>query len=81
MMARELKPGDLVRSLGGTAAVKTVTEDRTQPVFNLELVNGDSFFVGKQGMLVHDNSVVRPVTDAFDATPTLTTASAVSSEN
>ena len=48
-MARELKPGDVLRTLGGVATVKSVEADRTQPVFNLRVADGESFFVGTVG--------------------------------
>jgi hypothetical protein len=74
-MARDLKPGDLVRTLGGLAPVQSVDSDRVQPVFNLQVAEGESFLVGKQGALVHDNSVVLPVVTPFDAEPSLAVAS------
>jgi hypothetical protein len=46
-----------------------------QPVFNLEVAEGHSYFVGKQGALVHDNSVLQPQSEPFDAPPTLAVAS------
>ncbi len=66
IMARELKPGDTIRVLGGTARVASVEAAPVQPVFNLEVAQGQSFFVGKLGVLVHDNSLVEPVTHPFD---------------
>ena len=67
VMARELRPGDLVRTLGGSRRVISVDDDEAQPVFNLEVASGQSFFVGRGGVLVHDNSVVEPVLKPFDA--------------
>jgi len=66
-MARELKPGDVVRTLGGTARVVAVSDNTVQPVFNLEVADGHSFFVGGRAALVHDNSPVRPTHHPFDA--------------
>ena len=71
VMARDLKPGDEIRTLGGTARVVSVAPDRVRPVFNLEVAEGRSFFVGASGMLVHDNSLVEPTPAPFDAPPTL----------
>ena len=68
-MARDLKPGDLVRTLGGVATVSAVEPDRVQPVFNLEVAEGNSFLVGKLGALVHDNSLVEATPAPFDAAP------------
>ncbi len=66
-MARDLKPGDPIRALGGIARVEAVEDEKVQPVFNLEVAEGHSFLVGKLGVLVHDNSLVEPNTSPFDA--------------
>jgi hypothetical protein len=73
VMARELKAGDTLRTLGGTARVRAVESDQVQPVFNLQVAEGCSFFVGEAGTLAHDNSLVEPVTAPFDAPPSLAT--------
>jgi hypothetical protein len=67
VMARDLKPGDTVRTLGGHDRVVAVETGDVQPVFNLEVFAGKSFFVGQQGALVHDNTLVDPVVQPFDA--------------
>jgi len=72
VMARDLKPGDSLRTLGGTAQVQNVEDDEVQPVFNLQVAEGASFFVGKAGTLAHDNSGIQPVRAPFDAPPSLT---------
>jgi hypothetical protein len=66
VMARELKPGDRVRTVSGLATVRGVKDDPGQRVYNLEVARGGSFFVGRCGALVHDNSLVRPVERPFD---------------
>ncbi|WP_254053276.1 polymorphic toxin-type HINT domain-containing protein [Singulisphaera sp. GP187] len=66
-MVRDLKPGDVLRTLGNTATVGSVEEGTVEPVYNLEVAGGQSFFVGMLGALVHDNSLVRPVAEPFDA--------------
>ena len=66
-MARDLTTGDLVRTLGGAARVSAVEPERVQPVFNLELADGQGFLVGKLGALVHDNSPVEATPAPFDA--------------
>jgi Pretoxin HINT domain len=71
VMARELRPGDALRMLGGTARVESVEPDKNQPVFNLEVAKGADFFVGEAGALVHDNSLVNAVARPFDAAPDL----------
>ncbi len=75
-MARELKPGDVLRTLGGLASVKSVEADRTQLVYNLQVADGESYFVGTSGVLAHDNSTINPVPEPFDAVGTLSTSPA-----
>ncbi|WP_165075253.1 polymorphic toxin-type HINT domain-containing protein [Paludisphaera rhizosphaerae] len=67
VMTRDLKPGDRLRTVGGSTVVQAVEKDRVQPVFNLALVGGDAFCVGTQGVVAHDNSFVAPVHSPFDA--------------
>ncbi|WZO97792.1 polymorphic toxin-type HINT domain-containing protein [Isosphaeraceae bacterium EP7] len=66
-MARELEPGDLLRLYNGTVRVASIDDDKVQPVFNLEVADAHSFFVGESGALVHDNSLVNTVFTPFDA--------------
>jgi len=73
VMARDLKSGDRLRSVGGVSAVQTVEDTGSEPVFNLKVMQAQSFFVGRRGMLVHDNSLVEPVLEPFDAVPDLAT--------
>ncbi len=68
-MTRDLKPGDSLRSVGGLAVVKSVEKERVQPVFNLHVAEGESFFVGRTGILAHDNSIVNPTPNPFDQVP------------
>ena len=65
--ARDLKPADIIRTLGGVAEVARVDLDSVQPVFNLDVYESESFFVGESGTLVHDNSPVQRVAQPFDA--------------
>ncbi|HEV3167804.1 MAG TPA: Hint domain-containing protein, partial [Isosphaeraceae bacterium] len=66
-MARELKPGDMLRTLDGLVRVESVEPAPVQPVYNLEVARNASFFVGRQDALVHDNTLVQPTLQAFDA--------------
>jgi tetratricopeptide (TPR) repeat protein len=70
-MAREMKAGDRVRVVGGVAEIQSIVPDAVQPVFNFEVGENRDYFVGKQGMLVHDNSLVQAVLDPFDQEPDL----------
>src|SRR5262249_30821513 len=78
-MARDLKPGDRLRTLGGLARVTSVEEGSIEPVFNLKVAEGQSFFVGKQKLLVHAHSLVQPVLKPFDTVPELAAITASSS--
>ena len=69
VMAREIKVGDAIRKLGGTARVEAVEADKKQRVFNLEVARGSDFLVGRSGILVHDNSLVETVAKPFDTAP------------
>ena len=73
--ARELKAGDLVRTLDGTARVEGIEPGEVQPVFNLDVAGGHTFFVGNDGALVHDNSVPGTRLKPFDAPPELVNGS------
>jgi hypothetical protein len=70
-MARELKPGDTIRTLAGPTRVDAVEDGGVQPVFNLDVADDRDFFVGCLGALVHDNRLPSPVREPFDAAPTL----------
>lgn len=67
VMARDLKPGDSVRLLGGLARVESMTAGAVQPVYNLDVDTDASFFVGRAGLLVHDNTVPGLRSGLFDA--------------
>src|SRR5262249_20992818 len=66
-MLRDLKTNDLVRTSRGVVEVRSIVENSVEPVFNLELSLGRSFFVGKVGALVHDYSLIETVDHPFDA--------------
>ncbi len=66
-MARDLKPGDSIRVIGGVAEVKSIAADATVPVYNLDVAESRDFFVGTRGFLVHDFSFVHPVLSPFDS--------------
>jgi hypothetical protein len=67
VMARELKAGDPVRTLGGVTAVEAVEADRVQLVYNLDVAEDADFFAGNIGALVHDNTLPDPRLAPFDA--------------
>ena len=71
VMTRDLKPGDHLRTVGGTLVVKSVQSSKTQNVFNLQVAGSDNFFVGAEGVLAHDNSLVNPAEKPFDRVPSV----------
>jgi hypothetical protein len=74
VMARDLAPGDTVRTLGGLVPVKSIDASDVQPVFNLDVADDADFFVGRQGALVRDNTLPDLRQAPFDAPPSLATA-------
>ena len=77
-MARDLKPGDVVRTIGGTVKIESVAADKVQPVYNLEVGVNRDFFVGKHGCLVYDFSIVKPVMAPFDQASELASTTSTS---
>ena len=59
--------GRSVAALGGVAEITAVENHLVLPVFNLKVLNGQTFFAGSRRLLVHDSSLVEPVTEPFDA--------------
>jgi tetratricopeptide (TPR) repeat protein len=68
-MARDLKPGDTLRNLGGLVRVAKVEPDSIQPLYNLDVSGPRSFFVGASNVLVHDNTLPDHRLKPFDALP------------
>jgi hypothetical protein len=76
-MARDLKPGDVVRDIGGTSKLESVEPGKVEPVYNLDVAQNRNFFIGKPGHLVYDFSIVQPVAAPFDHVPDLAANQAV----
>jgi hypothetical protein len=70
-IARDLKPGEILRTLEGRARIKTITPGRTEPIYNLDVDGPRTFFVGDHGALVHDNTLPASPAAPFDAEPAL----------
>ena len=66
VMARELKPGDSVRTLGGTVKVESVEPAGVRRVFNLEVADCADYFVGAAGLLAGDNTLTGTRIRPFD---------------
>jgi hypothetical protein len=70
-MARELRTGDILRTIGGRIEVTSIQADTDQPVFNLDVAENCTFFVGRNHLLVHDNSLPPAMVVPFDEVPLL----------
>jgi Pretoxin HINT domain len=66
VMARDLKVGDPVRTLGGVSPVEAIAADKVQLVYNLDVADDADFFAGNLGALVHDNTLPDPRLVPFD---------------
>ena len=51
---------------GSVVEVRSVEKDKNQTVYNLDVAENGDFFVGRQGVLVHDSNFVKPVAEPFD---------------
>ncbi|QDV35933.1 polymorphic toxin-type HINT domain-containing protein [Tautonia plasticadhaerens] len=71
VMARDLRVGDPIRMLGGVARVESIEDGQEQPVYNIDVADHRSFFVGTTGALVHDFSLPKTTLQPFDAVPDL----------
>ncbi|MDG3004213.1 polymorphic toxin-type HINT domain-containing protein [Paludisphaera mucosa] len=71
IMARDVRPGDRLRTVGGVVEVVSADKEKVQPVFNLLLSGGDNYCVGEAGVIAHDNGFVEPVEKPFDGVPAL----------
>ena len=73
--ARELKPGDQLRSLSGIVRVDRIEPDTIQPLYNLDVAGSRTFFVGGTTLLVHDNTLPDHRQQPFDTLPVVELAS------
>ncbi len=73
-MARELKPGDTLRTFASLAKVAKVEADAVQPLYNLDVAGPRTFFVGNNRLLVHDNRLPDHRLKPFDALPVVEVA-------
>ncbi|MGP0062324.1 MAG: polymorphic toxin-type HINT domain-containing protein [Isosphaeraceae bacterium] len=68
-MARELKPGETLRTLSGTVRIESIGSDAFQPLYNLDVAGAKTFFAGPTDLLVHDNTLPDHRLKPFDALP------------
>jgi tetratricopeptide (TPR) repeat protein len=66
VMARDLQVGDELRTLGGLCRVRSLGSGPVVPVFNLDVADARTYFVGNHDALVHDNTLPARVEAPFD---------------
>ncbi len=59
-MAKELKEGDLLHGLAGAVRVDKIEQAGEEKAYNLVVDDFNTYFVGQQGLLVHDNEFRTP---------------------
>ena len=59
-MAKELKEGDLLHSFHGAVRVEKIEQAGDEKAYNLVVDDFNTYFVGQQGLLVHDNEFRKP---------------------
>jgi hypothetical protein len=67
--ARELKPGDPLRSLARIVRVNSIEPDSVLPLYNLDVAGSRTFFAGRTALLVHDNTLPDHRLEPFDTLP------------
>jgi hypothetical protein len=67
--AGELKRGDTLRALGGVVQVAAVDVSKARSVFHVQVALGRGIFVGRRGILAHDDQPAQPIATPFDAAP------------
>jgi hypothetical protein len=59
-MARHLEPGSRLHAIPGPVAVESVAEGPSAQLYNLVVADFNTYFVGQNKVLVHDNTCRRP---------------------
>jgi hypothetical protein len=67
VIARDLKAGDIIRTLAGRVRIESIAQGPVEPLYNLDVAESRSFFVGVEGALVHDNTLPAARGTPFDA--------------
>ncbi|MFO0956412.1 MAG: Hint domain-containing protein [Isosphaeraceae bacterium] len=68
-LARDLAEGDPLRGIRGVHAIESIEPGKTMPVFNLEVADNGTFFVGNAGWLVRDHTLPDLRERPYDAEP------------
>jgi hypothetical protein len=67
VMAGDLKPGDLVRTMSGLRQVTKIEDAQPLAVYHIQVGEGLGILVGQFGTVAHDEQVGRPVASPFDS--------------
>jgi hypothetical protein len=59
-MTRELEAGNILHGINSPARIETVEAVEQEETYNLIVAEFSTYFVGKSGLLVHDNTSRRP---------------------
>ena len=59
-MAKRLQAGDILHTLAGPLELQQINVKGASPAFNLVIDDFATYFVGRQGILVHDNQPRQP---------------------
>jgi FOG: HEAT repeat len=59
-MAKQLKEGDLLHGLGGATPIESIAAAGEHAAHNLVVDDTNTYFVGRAGLLVHDNEFRKP---------------------
>jgi hypothetical protein len=76
-MARELRPGEAVRTLRGVVKIDEIQPGQSEPLYNLTVAENRSFFVGRAAALVHDNTQPDSRVEPFDTSVSLAESKSV----
>jgi hypothetical protein len=81
-IARDLRPGDVLRTLEGLARIDAIAAGPVEALYNLDVAESRTFFVGAHSALVHDNTLPAARSMPFDAAAvTVTGPSETSTRN
>ena len=70
VLAKHLKVGQLLHSLGGSVMIRAIEEAPAQEAHNLIVGDAGTYFVGENALLVHDNT---PLQESYSLVPGLST--------
>jgi hypothetical protein len=59
-MAKQLNEGDLLHGLGGATPIQSIAPAGEHQAHNLVVDDLNTYFVGRAGLLVHDNEFRKP---------------------